>query len=130
MKKPELNLENELSALRHNLLSDTSLSEPDSRLLGGLNGLIRQGTENKGRDMRMAILREWTGYTTKAITGKEMESSKDLTEATVKFLVKLLHKKDSTPWRLTEYGKELIEETEKAINERWKISQLELELET
>jgi hypothetical protein len=123
-----MNVESELEALKQNLLADTSLRYASLPQIGGLNGLIRQGLQHRTREMRLAVLREWAGEAVYRITGEELTSAKNLTSPIATFLINLLLEPDSTPWRLSNYGRSLIAETEKVILKRWGIEQLQLEI--
>jgi hypothetical protein len=112
-----MEINSELEALRQNLLADTSLRYISSKQVGALNGLIRQGLEDKARRMRLNVLREWTGEAMKRIASVEVASTKNLTAPVATFLINLLLEPGSTPWRLSDYGKQLIEQTEKRIKE-------------
>ena len=112
----KLNLRTELEALKQNLLADPTIEFVTAAQVGGLNGLIRMGCEDKSRDMRVAILKAWAGDAMMAIAGVEIESSKNLTLPVATFLINLLLEPDSTPWRLSEYGLNLIRATEILVN--------------
>ena len=118
----------EIEALKQNLLADTSIRYVSLAQIGGLNGLIRQGLENKSRRMRVEVLKEWAGEAIHAITGQEITSAKNLTSPIATFLINQLLEPDSNPWRLTPYGKKLIVETEKVILKRMGIEQLEIKI--
>lgn len=113
-----MEISNELDALRENLLADTSIEYVSQLQIGGLNGLIRKGLQDKSREMRIAVLREWAGDAMWKIARQEINSAKNLTAPVASFLINLLLVPDSTPWRLSSYGKNLIEYTEKSIKER------------
>ena len=121
-------MKHEIEALKQNLLADTSLRYVSLPQIGGLNGLIRQGLQHRTREMRLAVLREWAGEAVYRITGEELTSTKNLTSPIATFLINILLEPDSTPWRLTPYGRSLIVETEKVVLKRMGIEQLEMEL--
>ena len=111
-------LENELFALRQNILADTSINPVSISQLGGLNGLMRQGLRDKSREMRIAVLKTWIEEPMKRIAGVEVQSSKNMTASAASFIINLLRVPDSTPWRLSKYGQELIELTETKIKSK------------
>jgi hypothetical protein len=123
-----MKMQHEIEALRENLLANTSIFIASQQQVGGLNGLIRQGLEHKSRKMRIAVLNEWAGEAVKRITGETLTSGSDLTSSMATMIINLLLEPDSTPWRLSAYGRRLIEETEKIILKRMGIEQLEIEL--
>ena len=110
-------MHHEIEALRDNLLANTEIRYISLKQIGGLNGLIRQGLEEKTRDMRILVLREWAGDAMWAIERQVINSTKNLTSPIASFLINLLKEDDSTPWRLSDYGQRLISITEKAVKE-------------
>lgn len=122
-----MNIKEELEALHDNLLANTELRYVTMKQLGGLNGLIRQGLENKSRMMRMAVLEKWAGEAMKKLWNiKEFDSSKCLTSSAASFLINQLIEPDTHPWELSQYGRELIKETEKLVLKEMGIEQLEI----
>lgn len=111
-----MNIEQELEALHTNLLANTDIRYVSQKQLGGLNGLIRKGVEDKSREMRIAILEKWAGEPMRRIANvQEFTTSKNITSPVATFLINLLIVPDSSPWKLSQYGKELIRETEKLV---------------
>jgi len=133
-----MNIQQEIEALQENLLATEknltgniasfSLRYITLKQIGGLNGLIRMGSVNKGRKMRIAILKMWAGEPMRRLANIEFASSKNLTGDVASFLINLLRIPDSKPWKLTQYGKDLIRETEKLVNKEWGLEQLEIEI--
>lgn len=121
-----MNIETELEALHENLLAQNRNTYVSLSQLGGLNGLIRQGLENKSRMMRVKILKKWAEPAMKQLTGVSIGSSKNLTSPVASFLINLLIEPDTTPWELNSYGRELIQETEKLVLKEMGIEQLEI----
>lgn len=122
-----MNIEDELNAIHENLLANTELRYVSMKQLGGLNGLIRKGLESKSRKIRMAVLEKWAGDAMKRLWNiKEFDSSKCLTSAGASFLINQLIEPDTSPWELSQYGKELIRETEKLVLKEMGIEQLEM----
>lgn len=123
-----MNIEHELEALHENLLAQDRIAYVTLEQLGGLNGLIRKGLENKSRMMRIKVLKKWAEPAMKRIAGVSIESSKNLTLPVASFLINLLIEPNTSPWKLSTYGKELIKETEKIILKEMGIEQLEMEI--
>jgi hypothetical protein len=122
-----MNIEDELNAIHQNLLANTDLRYVTMKQLGGLNGLIRQGLEHKSRMIRMAVLERWAGEAMKKLWNiEEFDSSKCLTSAGASFLINQLIEPDTHPWELSQYGRELIKETEKLVLKEMGIEQLEI----
>jgi hypothetical protein len=119
-------IEIELEALHENLLAQNRIAYVTLEQIGGLNGLIRKGLENKSRMMRIKVLKKWAEPAMKQLTGVTIESSKNLTLPIASFLINLLIEPDTSPWELSSYGKELISETEKLVLKEMGIEQLEM----
>lgn len=124
-----MDIESELEALKQNLLADTRIIYCTPQQIGGLNGLIRKGLENKSRTVRIAVLKRLAGEAMESIHGVPFESSKALTSPAASFLINLLLEPDTRPWELSSYGRNLIMETEKLVlKEEFGVEQTELEI--
>lgn len=110
-----MNLEAELSGLTDNLLADTRIIYVTRNQVGGLNGLLNQGLEDKSPDNRHAVLNLLAGTAMLRIAGVKVRSATNLTSPVASFLINILKDNDSTQWRLSDYGKELINQAETRV---------------
>jgi hypothetical protein len=112
-----MNLDIELQALTQNLLADTSIQFITQLQIGGLNGLLSMGLQDKSPETRHAVLRVLAGDAMFKIAGVEVNSAKNLTGPVATFLINILKQLDSSPWRLSRYGTELIAAVESRVKE-------------
>lgn len=102
-------------------LSRNCKAEPNDRLVsqkqvGGICGLLKQGLEDNGRDMQVAVLGELVGDAMWDIAGVRITSRKNLTGRVASVLIEQL--KDPDEWKLSEYGRQLIKEAENRIRSK------------
>jgi hypothetical protein len=104
-----------LKAEHHKALasgSEWNLCASDKQLFG-LNGLLRQGMKDTDRRTRLSILKIITGQAVADCLGiREIVSSRNLSAPMISVLINLLREPESSPWRLSDYGRWLISATE------------------
>lgn len=110
-----MKIEDELYALKQNLLSVNEIRYVSAAQVKALASLITQGLEHKNRDMRIAVLRVWANDAMKQIVGIEINSGKNITSPIASFLISLLKDPEPDMWTLSPYGQTLIRETEKYV---------------
>ncbi len=103
-----MNLDVELEGLKRNLLSRTEIVFVSRDEVGGVNGLLRMGLQDKSDEMRHKVLNLLVGPAMLKITGVVVNSARKLTSPVAIFLIDQLREPDSKPWRLSAYGRELL----------------------
>jgi len=110
----------ELDALHENLKANPELQPyVTQKQVQGLASLMGQGLEDKSRENRITVLRLLAGPALFDICGVLITSTKNLTGKMASFLIDQLLEPDSNPWRLSEYGRELLSQTEALAKDKY-----------
>lgn len=113
-----MDLDVEVTALQQNCLAEPQIIFVTQRQVGGICGLLKQGLLDDSRDNQIKVLDLLVGDAVTTITGVKVKSRKNLTSPIASLLINQLLIPDTNPWRLTDYGRELLSEAEKRVKEQ------------
>lgn len=105
-----MNVQAELQAHESNLKTAGGI-EPfvTRKQVQGIVSLMRQVIPD--RDERITVLRLIAGGAMMKVAGIEIQSTKNLTGRMASYLIDQLLEPNSTPWKLSDYGRDFLEAT-------------------